>query len=301
MMVREPVVAGRFYESHADTCRAHLDQLLCPAIPDPSSQAPFLTPLDSGVTRWIGGLVPHAGWSYSGAITAKVFRAIAAGHVPHTVVLFGGVHRCAGRQAAMFVGGEWETPLGRAKVDDRLAERLLGHTNLIVDDAYAHEDEHSIEVQIPFVQHVFPDAKILPIMVPPIPNAHEVGEAVARTVEAYQYDVVVIGTTDLTHYGPAYGFTPHGRGAVGHRWAREINDRRFIDLVIEMRSTDVVAEAALSHNACSAGAVAATLRAVMALGATTARLLAHTSSSEVAAGRGEDHDNSVGYAGVVFG
>jgi len=290
MVIREPVVAGQFYAAQPERCRADLEQLLGGAS----------VPVDAG-ERLVGGLVPHAGWTCSGAVAGKVFRALAATTSPEVIILFGGVHHYRGREAAMFGAGRWETPLGPIEVDARLAERILGHTNLIVEDPYAHEDEHSIEVQMPFVKHLFPKAKIVPLMVPMVQTAHEVGEAVGRTLRAYDYDAVVVGTTDLTHYGPNYGYVPHGIGAKANAWAKESNDRRFIELVCTMKMKDLVTEAFDHKNACSSGAAAATLAAVAALGATEGILLEHTTSSEVLAGRSKgEMADSVGYAGIVF-
>jgi len=288
--IREPVVADRFYASLPERCRAELINLLRAAQAD-----------DAVGDSPIGGIVPHAGWTYSGPVTAKVFSSLAAKRSPEVIVLFGGVHQHRGREAALFGSGRWETPLGPAEIDDRLAERILGQTNLIVDDPYAHEEEHSIEVQVPFVRHLFPGARFVPIMVPPVKAAPEVGEAVARTLTAYRYDAVVVGTTDLTHYGPQYGFTPKGVGSAGNRWAKEENDRRFIDLLVKMRGSDLVREAVRQKNACSAGAAAATIAACAALGATRGTVLEHTSSSEVTYVREHQHSqDSVGYAGIVF-
>ena len=201
----------------------------------------------------------------------------------------------------MFGTGVWETPLGPVEIDNRLAERILGHTNLIVDDPYAHEDEHSIEVQIPFVRHLFPDSKVVPIMVPETSSAPEVGEAIGRTLTAYRYNAIVVGTTDLTHYGPGYGFTPHGTGANANAWAKEQNDRRFIDLACALKSAEVVREAGEHKNACSSGAIAATLAAVTLLGAREGVLLEHAISSKVLGGQSSgETQESVGYAAIVF-
>jgi len=234
-------------------------------------------------------------------VTAHVLKTLAAFRTPQTIVLFGGTHRYTGRKAAMFGRGAWETPLGRIEVDSRLAERIAGHTSLIADDPYAHEDEHSLEVQAPFLRLLFENAKIVPIMVPSTPRAHEVGEAIARTVSAYDYDALIVGTTDLTHYGPRYGFVPEGVGAKANNWAKDVNDKRFVDLVCGLKHDKLVAEATQYRNACSSGAAAATLGAVRALGATEGVLLDQTSSSEVLQGRFKDAlDDSVGYAGLVF-
>lgn len=288
MRVREPIVAGQFYPSDPETCLEEVRALT-------TSEEPAVG------GRPLGGLVPHAGYMCSGAVAGRVLATLAAVRRPRTVVLFGGVHRYGGRHAAAFVSGRWETPLGPVKVNERLAERILGHTNIIVDDAYAHEEEHSIEVQLPFLRHLFPEAEIVPIMVPATEIAHEVGEAVARTVSAYQEDVVIVGTTDLTHYGPHYGYIPHGVGEVGARWAQEQNDPRFIKLVCAMKAEELVEEAQLHKNACSPGAAAATVSAATGLGATRGVLLSHTSSAEVLRGRMRDAaDNCVGYAGIVF-
>jgi len=291
MIVREPVVAGHFYTEQPDRCRKDLDRMLDSAV---SVDAYADQPL-------VGGLVPHAGWMCSGPTAAKVFRALSQRRHPKVLVLFGGVHRFRGKEAALFGSGRWETPLGPVEIDSRLAERILGHTNLIVDDPYAHEDEHSLEVQMPFIKRLFPEVKVVPLMVPIGKNAAEVGEAVGRTLNAYDYDAMILGTTDLTHYGPQYGFTPHGVGAKANAWAKEVNDRRFIELVCKMRSAEVVAEAAQHRNACNAGATAATIAAAAALGATEGVLLEHTTSSEVLGGTsGAGTADSVGYAAIVF-
>lgn len=290
MRVRDPVVAGQFYPAGEKQCHAGVAELL-----EQTASARDAT------GRLIGGLVPHAGWMCSGAVAARVLQALSASRSPKAIVLLGGVHRQRGKEAAAFTSGRWETPLGPLEVDARLAERILGHTSLIVDDPYAHETEHSIEVQLPLIVQLFPDVKIVPIMVPPVGTAHEVGEAVGRTLKVYNYDALVIGTTDLTHYGPNYGFTPRGVGEQGNTWAKDENDRRFIKLVLELRGSELVSEADRHRSACSSGAAAATLGAVTALGATKATLLEHTTSAEVLGSKipGSTTD-SVGYAGVVF-
>jgi len=268
MIIREPVVAGQFYPANPDQCRAEVLQYLSEGSADHTTDS-----------RLLGGIVPHAGWVFSGAVAARVFNALAASGTPDVIVLVGSVHRIRGREAALFGAGRWETPLGPLEVDSRLAERILGHTNLIVDDPYAHEQEHSIEVQMPFVKHLFPEAKVVPIMVPQVPTAYEVGEAIGRTLTAYKYNALIVGTTDLTHYGPRYGFIPHG----------------------SMRAKEVVSEAIEHKNACGGGATAATVAAVAALGATKGMLLEHTTSTEVAGGRmPDDQADSVGYAAIVF-
>lgn len=299
MQIREPSVAGQFYPANPDQCRADIIAML-EAKPFPTQGAGQVEFQDIKTTL-LGGVVPHAGWGCSGSIAARVFRVLHEHRTPEVMVLFGGVHRYRGKEAAAFGSGRWSTPLGTVEVDQRLVERILGHTNLIVDDPYAHEGEHSLEVQMPFVRYLFPDVKVVPIMVPVGTSALDVGDAVGRTLKAYQYDALIVGTTDLTHYGPRYGFTPHGEGAEANRWAKNENDTRFLDLLCRMRADELVAEARKRRNACNSGAAVATIKAVQVLGAQRGVLLEHATSAETArVDEFTEPSDSVGYAGLVF-
>ncbi len=255
----------------------------------------------SGCAGVIGGIVPHAAWVCSGAVAARVYQAIAAESKPTTVILFGAVHVTHGETASLFPSGAWETPLGLLRVDERLAERLLGQTRLLEPAPHAHEGEHSIEVQAPFIQRLLPRAKIVPIMAPPTDKAAAIGAAVGRTCKSYGVEAVFLGSTDLTHYGPSYGFSPKGVGPAGLAWAKNVNDCRLLDLILALRENDVVPEAVLDQNACGAGAIAAAISASKAFGATTATLLEHTTSYEVLSrSYPEPPQDAVGYAAVVF-
>ena len=287
-MVREPAQAGLFYAASSAECTHDLENIF---------RVDFATePLPA---RPLGGIVPHAGWRYSGQVAARVFAAVAARREPATIVVFGAVHHPIKPVAALYGRGAWTTPLGDIRIDDRLAERILGQTTLVEDDPYAHEPEHSIEVQVPLLQHRFPEAKLVPIMVRPCDQAVQVGAAVGRTVAAYDLDVVFIGSSDLTHYGPRFGFTPQGCGPDALRWAKEVNDCRVIDEMLALRADRVLAEARENQNACGSGAIAATIAACRELGATVGHLLAHTTSAEAAPELSAD-DGAVGYAGILF-
>src|SRR5262249_31654682 len=157
--------------------------------------------------RIIGGIVPHAGWYYSGAVAARVFEEIARRPHPAAVIIFGAIHVDHGQKPTLFPSGAWETPLGLAGIDERLGKRLHGQTGLLELDAHAHENEHSIEVEIPFIQHLMPDSLIIPIMVPLNDKAAKLGEAVGRTCKSYGVHAVFVCSTDLTHYGPRFGFS----------------------------------------------------------------------------------------------
>lgn len=295
MMIREPAVAGTFYPRERDRCLADLTGCLQRAGETPVT-------VDSTIERAIGGVVPHAGWICSGAVAGRVIREIAARHKPVVVVVFGAIHVTHGSRATVFPSGAWETPLGLAGVDGRLVERFCGQTNLLEPDAHAHEREHSIEVEVPFIQHLLPDSLIVPIMVPATERAAALGTAVGRACKNFGVDAVFLASTDLTHYGPGYGFVPRGVGPDGMKWAKEVNDRRMIDLILAMRESDAVAEAGSNLNACGSGAVAATIAACKAMGARRAMLLEHTTSYEVLTrlGHREAARDAVGYAGIII-
>ena len=145
----------------------------------------------------------------------------------------------------------------------------------------AHENEHSIEVQVPLIQHLFPAAKIVPIACPPSADAPEIGRLVGRAIQNSSADAVCLGSTDLTHYGRMYGFTPKGTDAAAIRWVSEENDRRMLDLMVRMDAGAIVAEASERLNACGPGAVAATLAAAAEMGATEGRVVQYTTSFDV--------------------
>ncbi|HEC33426.1 MAG TPA: AmmeMemoRadiSam system protein B [Chloroflexi bacterium] len=287
MSVRRPVVAGQFYPADRAGCIRMIEECLPDRLPDDLPQ------------RIVAGVVPHAGWVYSGPTAARVFAAIRSRSTPQTFVLFSAMHRWGAAQPAVYATGAWTTPLGEAKVDADLAQAVLEEgAGLLVDAPEAHTGEHSAEVQVPFIQHLFPHVRILPILIPPDEQAVPAGEAVAQAIVGAKKVVVVVGTTDLTHYGATYyGFAPAGTGERALKWVRA-NDERVINLMLEMEAEEIVPEAAAHHNACGGGAVAATVAAARALGVQKGVLLEYTTSYDVM-GRGPASD-FVGYAAVVF-
>ncbi|MDD4890637.1 MAG: AmmeMemoRadiSam system protein B [Phycisphaerae bacterium] len=299
MPVREPVVAGTFYQAGAAACRRDCQALFAEAMAGldaaegPGRHLP---------ERIVGGIVPHAGWIYSGEPAARTLEAIARGRTPATFVIFGAMHLARGREGLLFGSGGWRTPLGDVDVDEPLAATLAAATDLIVASAAAHLEERSIEVQVPLIRHRFPAAKIVPILVPPSGVAHEIGAAVGKAIRSAGADAVVLGSTDLTHYGPRFPFTPRGLGPAALRWAKEVNDAGVIRLVETLAAERVVAETEKNSNACGGGAVAATLAAAAAMGATRGVVLEHVTSYEVMLKRfGERSDDAVGYLSAVLG
>ncbi|NLG50622.1 MAG: AmmeMemoRadiSam system protein B [Chloroflexi bacterium] len=285
MPVRNPVVAGRFYPAQERACREEVEKYLRQA-------KPFVA------ERYIqGGLVPHAGWTFSAPTAGRVLAALGAQEAPETVVLFGAVHSWGVDRPSMYGSGAWRTPLGELLIDEELADKLRQTNSGLLDRPEAHAGEHSIEVQLPFIKYLFPDACILPISTPPLPSAVTLGQTVARVVQELDRRVVALGSSDLTHYGPQYGLAPAGVGEPGLEWAKQ-NDARVLDLATRMLPEDVLEEAHAHHNACGAGAIAATIAFAAARGATEGVLLHYTTSHEVMPmGRPTDF---VGYGAVVY-
>lgn len=285
MPIRYPIVAGMFYPGDAASCRRELEACL-----RDGQTANISQPI-------LGGVVPHAGWAYSGSTAGRVFMAIQAQGAPETFVLFGAVHSWGVSGPSIYGAGSWRTPLGEVAIDEELAQAALKASDTLVDRPQAHAEEHSIEVQVPFIQYLFPKARILPIAVPPSTEAPRVGRAVAQAVRQLGRKVVALGSSDLTHYGPRYGMAPAGVGERALEWAKQ-NDARLLELVVALRAEEVLAEARVHHNACGAGAIAAAIGYAAELGASKGILLHYTTSHEVMPmGRPTDF---VGYGAVVF-
>ncbi len=291
MQTRKPIVAGQFYPGQRSACTDEINEYL--------EQKPSAESLPEEI---VAGIVPHAGWTFSGAVAAMVFSAIKQRHENvDTFVIFGAAHGYFGQSPAVYNTGSWITPLGEAAVDEQLADAILA-TETAVSNTAAHRTEHSIEVQVPFIQHLFHNAKILPILVAPNEQAISLGEAASDIISAEKHKkIVCIGSTDLTHYGQRYGFTPMGTGADAVRWAGDVNDKEFIDLALKLEPQQMLASAAENCNACGPGAAAAAVAAAKKLGKTKGLLLAHTNSNEVMIQKmGTSSTDSVGYAAIVF-
>ena len=290
MSLRQPFRAGSFYEADETACRAEAQRLLAAAVLPPD--------LPTGL---VGGIAPHAGWLYSGAVAATTLNALAGQHSPGAVVLFGADHFGTASAGEVFNCGAWVTPLGELAVDESLAQACVAADSRLVANCPAHVREHSLEVLTPLLQVLWPEARIVPILVAPGPDAVAVGEAIGGVLADWDADVVVVGSTDLTHHGGQFG-SPGGRGKEGVEWAVD-NDRRMIDLIEAMTADEAIAEAQQRGNACGAGAIAATITACGQLGATAGRCLEYTNSYDVmqALYAGHGDDTTVGYASIVFG
>jgi len=286
MTARYPVVAGMFYPGETKTCRRQVTECL---------EAAALPEITGSV---LGGVAPHAGWTFSGPTAARTLLALGALEPPETIILFGAVHRWGVDQPCLYGAGAWHTPLGDVQIDQELATGILAASSgLALDRPDAHDDEHSIEVQLPFIKHLYPQTRILPIAMPPVLDAIRMGRTSAIVARQLGRRAVAVGSSDLTHYGPRYGFAPVGVGDRALAWTHE-NDARLLDLVENLRADDVIAETRAHHNACGAGAIAAAIAFAAELGAKQGLRLHYTPSHEVMPmGRPTD---MVGYGAVVF-
>ncbi|HOI56595.1 MAG TPA: AmmeMemoRadiSam system protein B [Phycisphaerae bacterium] len=292
--MRQPIVAGRFYAGAPCACLAHLQRV------DVSPEE-AVSPKEHPVAA----IVPHAGWDCSGRVAMKVYRALQPHVAPGTTfVLFGSVHSYGVPRAGVYSRGGWDTPLGPLAVDEELAAKVLQACGkCAIDDPSAHGSEHSIEVQLPMLRYVFGEVRMVPIAAPPRDEMPQVGRCVVGAAQALGRPIVVIGTTDMTHYGAiGYGFAPAGPGKAGLDWVKRENDPRMLRLMESLRADAVIDEARTHQNACGAGAVAATLAAAQALGSDGGKLVEYTTSYDVLRDTvyGGQIGDFVGYAGMIF-
>jgi AmmeMemoRadiSam system protein B len=261
--------------------------------------------------NWIGGVVPHAGWICSGALAGQTIATLGSGGGKvDLVVVFGAIHTPIPTQLAVLDSfAKWDVPGDSCEIQNELRARLLGGAapgSFMVDDRF-HFREHAVEVELPLIRSVWPDAAILPVEVPAVDSAVQIGRATARLIaqtrqaKAGAGRAVFLASSDLTHYGVNYGFMPAGIGLVGMQWAKQ-NDRPLIEKILKLQAEAIVPEVRAHLNACGAGAIAAMLAACKELGAGNARLLRHATSFETLANVApQSPDNAVGYASIVVG
>ncbi len=206
-MVRPPLVAGLFYPRTRDSLIGELERsFLHRSGPGALPQA-----AKEGPGRIVAALAPHAGYRYSGPIAARTYAALAGDGIPETVVILAPAHFRAGAPLAVWTRGQWETPLGRLSVDEELTHALVSAGGGLEEDpephwGYAGGPEHSIEVQLPFLQFVYPQGapSIVPIAVSErdFSSLTEAGQTIGEVIRGFGKKVVLIASADLSHYEP---------------------------------------------------------------------------------------------------
>jgi AmmeMemoRadiSam system protein B len=243
------------------------------------------------------GVVPHAGWVFSGRLAAWTFAALAEA-APAVVFVFGG-HLGPNDPGVCMPEGAFGTPLGPVEVEAELAEAMLRRFDLVRETPEDFEPDNTLELQMPILRATWPAARVVAIQAPASPVALELGRAAAEEAGRRGLAAVAIGSTDLTHYGRSYGFTPRGSGSEALRWSKAENDRPFLEHLLAGRPAEALAHALAHRSACCPGAAAAAVSFALTRGATGGALLEHTTSHEVE-GRGGEPHMWVGYAGLVF-
>lgn len=283
MRPRIAMFAGSWYPSDASQCEQQIQEFLeeAPALPDKSP--PF-----------VGGIVPHAGWYFSGAVACRVIQLLSQGPAPDVLMVFG-MHLRPGAPNYIMTAGSWQTPFGDISIASELAEALTEKFSFKVETTTDFTPDNTIELQLPFIKYFLEDVPIIPIGAPPNPATLAIGKSAVSAAAKMGLSIKVLGSTDLTHYGANYGFSPHGTGEKAVRWVREENDRKIIEAMVDMDPERVLQEAASSLNACCAGAAAATITAARALGAKDGHIVSYTTSYDKSPG-----ESLVGYAGIVF-
>ena len=266
-MIRPPAAAGRFYPS------------------DPQELTRQIQEYSSGATEKthaLGCVVPHAGYVYSGRVAGAVYAAM---EIPAQSILLGPRHFPQGQPMAILSEGSFETPLGQAQIDPVLAGELARVCPLLREDEVAHGREHSLEVQLPFLQTLAANFRFVPVVLATdrYGAMEELGRAVAQVVKAQREPVLVIASSDMNHYESEAITRAKDERAIARILA--LDARGLYDTV---RSEGITM--------CGYAATVAMLVAVRELGAKEATLVRHATSGEITG----DLDEVVGYAGIVI-
>jgi MEMO1 family protein len=268
-MLRLPIVAGKFYPAHP----GELTSLIAKFADKKSAAEP---------AHVRACLVPHAGYVYSGVVAGAVFSRI---FLPKRILLLGVRHYPRGEALAILSEGSWRTPLGDAAIDSSLAQRLRAACPALREDTVAHSQEHSLEVQLPFLQELDPGFSFVPVVLGTIrfDQLLEVGEGIARVLSEDQEEILVVTSSDMNHYED---------DATTRR-----KDRKAIDCMLQFDAKglyQVCRDEEISM--CGLGPAVAMLTAMQRLGAKKAELVRYATSGDATG----DRDAVVGYAGMTF-
>lgn len=267
-MIRRPAVAGTFYPADPEALDTEIARLAAGRHPPREPAA-------------IAVMVPHAGYVYSGGIAARTYLAT---RLPERVVILGPNHTGMGEPIAVMAEGAWRTPLGDAAIDAPLAGAILERCGAATIDDAAHRREHSLEVQIPFLQRLAPRFTFVPICVGThrLPRLLDLGRAIAAALQAHPTPTLLVLSSDMSHYISA---------AEAERLDRQAL-RPLLALDPEGLHREVTTA---SISMCGVAPVVAGLEAARVLGARAARLVAYGHSGEQTG----DFDSVVAYAGVA--
>ncbi|MCP8307628.1 MAG: AmmeMemoRadiSam system protein B [archaeon] len=279
MRIRRPAVAGIFYPLDSDELKASIEESFLHKI-GPRKKPPS----NEVISEKVALVSPHAGYMYSGPVAAHGYYACSYLKSIELVVIAGPNHHGIGSGVATVREGVWETPLGKVEVDGDSAKLLVELSGIVDFDDSAHRREHSIEVQIPFLQYIYGNKfKILPIsmMLQDISTAVDVGKAIADCVRDKKF--LLIASSDFTHY--------EAQGVASRK------DSEAIKAILQMdipRLYDVIEN--LDITMCGYGPIATIITAAKELNITKGRLLQYATSGDITG----DYSSVVGYASILF-
>jgi MEMO1 family protein len=268
-MLRPPAVAGQFYPSNAQELSALVARLSHLEKPEKKKQVKAC-------------MVPHAGYLYSGAVAGAVFGSI---HLPKKILLLGVRHFPRGQELAVNSAGAWRTPLGDVPIDAELAAQLRKECPLLREDTVAHSREHSLEVELPFLQCLDPGFSFVPVAVGTLnfDALTQTGQGVARVLQESKEEILVVTSSDMNHYEDDVTTKTKDRMAI--EWLLKMDAGRLYDTCRRERIS-----------MCGLGPSVVMLTAMKELGARQAELICHETSGDVTGER----DSVVGYAGMIF-
>jgi AmmeMemoRadiSam system protein B len=264
-MIRQPQVAGQFYPARASTLKEQLDAFV---------------EKKGKKEKALGLVAPHAGYIFSGEVAGACFSRVA---VTETVIIIGPNHTGSGAPFSIMTEGAWQMPMGNVEIDKTLAEEILSESKYLQQDHQAHIYEHSIEVQLPFLQYLMPKVKIVPIIVAgaDFKTYDEIGKAIARAIRANQRSLIV-ASSDMSHYAP-------------HEQAKA-NDQLAIAEILKLDGQGLLKQIIkFNITMCGYGPVVCMLSATKDLGAKEAKLIKYQTSGDTAG----DYSSVVGYAGIM--
>ncbi len=288
--IRKPAVAGQFYDSKKEDLIDTIENCF------KDKRGPGKIPEKKEKQKEIKGVVvPHAGLVFSGAIAAHSYKEIFENSFSDTFIILGPNHTGIGSKISMMKKGSWQTPLGKIKINEKLAEKI--HSGIIDDDKTAHLQEHSIEVQLPFLQYL---AKNKEISFVPIAMSmqdkdtnKEVGKIIADAIKKVDEKVVIIASSDFSHVGFNYMSMPPA-GTNVDEYAKT-QDKKAIDEILKLdpdKLVEVVSKENISM--CGYGPVSVMLHASKINGAKKGELLKYGTSYELHPG-----SSCVGYGAII--
>ena len=294
METKNMAFAGSWYPADPKECKASIQNFL----KDGQDSLPS--------DNFTGGIVPHAGWYYSGSIACRVIASLQSNansggksnekpnEKPDTIILFG-AHMHKQSEPFILTHGFVETPFGNIEVDQKLVDNICAGISLRPRSPQKFPDENTFELQFPFIKYFFPDATIVVCGVAPSFYASIIGTMIVEEAKNLSRNIKIIGSTDMTHYGPDFGFTPAGAGEKAVEWVKNENDKKAINALLEMDESKIVTQGLENKNMCCAGAAAATVAACKKLGAVNSIEVDYATSFDKSGG-----SSFVGYSGLLY-